>query len=150
YCDLVGVDSALSEIKHGTTLYDNGNGFYMPKIIVQRRGELGRNFNEAFSNFKNLNTIEILRLRYNLPDNDLIQFDAVTQKTLRLYNSASYHKKYYKNIYQIIYLNVFLSLKVRQYNISKSGIMEDEITEHQQIRKVIELYPWLSGEFKRY
>jgi len=150
YCEIVGVSNALQEIKTELEFYNNDSGFMMPKINVKRRSCLGRNFREAFDNFENDYAIHLLRERYSLPSSASISLDPAMRKSLCVWGANSICDPYYTSLFQIIYLNVYLSLCARQFNIGKSGITISEIEEHQQIKKVIEPYKWLSGKFKRY
>jgi len=150
YCSIAGIITALSELDNKVELHKCEDGFVMPKVIVNRRGHLGSRFREVFDCFKNKAAIDALKLQYHLPDDDAMRFDTLTRKLFRTQGAYTIHDNYYKSLYQILYLNVFLSLKSRQYNIGKSGIKESEIEEHQQIQQKIKSYPWLSGKFKRY
>ena len=153
YCSIAGTSTALSELqdsKPAIELYKYNNGFIMPKIIVNKRGHLGTRFREVFDNFKNADAIETLKLHYQLPLDKKIRFDEATRKLFRIGGEMSIRNDYYKTLYQILHLNVYLSLLARQYNLGKSNLREDPITEYQLIQKTIQSYPWLSGDFKRY
>jgi len=153
YCSIAGTNTALSELqnaKPSIELYEYNDGFVMPKIIVNHRGHLGTRFREVFDSLKGPAAIEVLKLHYQLPLDEQIRFDNATRKHFRIGSEMSIRDNYYKTLYQILYLNVYLSLLARQYNIGKSNIHEDPITEHMQIQKALTHHPWLSGDFKRY
>jgi len=153
YCSIAGINTALSELenaKPSIELYEYNDGFVMPKIIVNRRGHLGTRFKEVFDNLKDPAAIEALKLHYQLPLDEQIRFDKATRKHFSIGGEMSIRDDYYKTLYQILYLNVYLSLLDRQYNIGKSNIREDPITEHHLIQETIKFHPWLSGDFRRY
>jgi|GEM_PF-7082885 len=122
----------------------------MPKIVIKRRGCLGRSFREVFKKCRDSDAIELLRLRYSLPPASDLQLCVPIRKKYRIWGGASIKDDYYTSLYQIIYLNVYQALQARRYNIGKDGIEEDQIAEYQLIQQVIVPYPWLSGSFKRY
>ena|GEM_PF-5004722 len=82
YCGIAGFAPALFQFNKNIRFYDCGDGFSMPKIIIKRRSCLERTFRERFENCKDLDVIEILKLRYYMPSTEDLQLDIPLERNI--------------------------------------------------------------------
>lgn len=157
YSDIVGIENAKNEItpywtelgREYADFYEDEEGLIMPKVIWNRRSHLC--LLKPFTGLKNKAAIEILIIKYELPTNEQMRFDKSANGLNGIFNVyAVMNENYYSDVSRILLLVVYRSLKQRGYNLGKSKIANDDITEYKQIMNVIRRHPWLSGEFRRY